>query len=262
MKVATFLTDFGVLDGYVAQMKGVILSQVDARLVDITHDVASYDIRGGAFILQSVVPFFPVGTVHVAVVDPGVGTDRRGIIVITRDYVLVGPDNGLLIPAARRLKDFTVYEISDEKNMHSSVSSTFHGRDIFAPVVARILKGVPFDELGFPVEQFVDLDFGQAEMTPSGIVGQVIHVDRFGNVITNITGVQLVDVVSFDTKIRVGIGNRSMNVPFVRSYGYVKKGMMLGTIGGSGYFEIGVNQGNAARKLQVTSGDVLWVAVG
>jgi len=140
MNIITFLTDFGINSNYVAQMKGVTLSLVDATLIDITHDVAPHDIREGAFILRSTAPYFPIGTIHVAVVDPGVGTDRRNILITTKSQILVGPDNGLLLPAARMLGDFIVYEITNKKYMLGSVSNTFHGRDVFAPVAAYIAK--------------------------------------------------------------------------------------------------------------------------
>jgi len=122
MKIMTFLSDFGNQSSYVSQMKGVAMSMTDARIVDITHDVTPHDIHEGAFVLQTSVPYFPIGTVHVAVVDPGAGTTRRGIVVTTRTQILVGPDNGLLIPAARRLGDFTVYEIANPNLMLNAVS--------------------------------------------------------------------------------------------------------------------------------------------
>ncbi len=148
MKIITFLTDFGTKDGYVAQMKGLLSSIVDSRFVDITHDITPHDVREGAFILQNSVAYFPVGTVHIAVVDPGVGTTRRGIIVATRSQVLIGPDNGLLMPAAHFLGDFIVYEISNDRYKLNSISNTFHGRDVFSPVAAHIINGVPFEAFG------------------------------------------------------------------------------------------------------------------
>ena len=145
----TFLSDFGMKNSYIAQMKAVASSITDARLIDITHNITPHNIKEGAFILKTTVPFFPAGTVHVAVVDPGVGTNRKGIVIVTRSQILVGPDNGLLVPAAQALGDFNVYEITNQKLMVLPVSNTFHGRDIFTPVAANIINGVPFEAVSY-----------------------------------------------------------------------------------------------------------------
>jgi S-adenosylmethionine hydrolase len=262
MKIITFLTDFGMSSGYVAQMKGVISSITDARIVDITHDIKAHDLREGAFVLQTTVSHFPVGTVHVAVVDPGVGTDRKGIIVTTKSHVLVGPDNGLLMPAAHFLGDFTVYEITNSKYVLSPVSNTFHGRDIFAPVAAHIIKGVPFEKIGHKTSDFVDMDFGRSEISDKTATGRVIYIDRFGNIITNINGIKLVEVLGYGKKFMVFIGNRQKEVIFVKSYGFVKEGQILATMGSSNYLEIGINKGNAAEKLNVKPDDEIKIIFG
>ena len=259
MKIITFLSDFGTNSGYVSQMKGVALGITDARLVDITHEIASHNIREGAFVLQTVVPYFPVGTVHVAVVDPGVGTERKGVIITTNSHVLVGPDNGLLMPAAHFLGEFTVYEIKNEKYMLKSASNTFHGRDIFTPVAAHITNGVSFEEIGNRTNDYVNLHFGHAEITDKAATGRVVYIDRFGNIITNIAWFKLLDRLQYDKKIMVFIGNSSKEMSFVRSYGFVKKGHMLATIGSSNLLEIGINQGNAAKKLSVKEDDEIKI---
>lgn len=255
MKIITFLSDFGTKDGYATQMKGVALSITDARLVDITHEVAPQNIREGAFILRSVAPYFPTGTVHVAVVDPDVGTDRRGILITTSRHILIGPDNGLLMPAAHFLGNFIVYEISNEKYMLDPISSTFHGRDIFAPVAAHIINGTSFKEIGNRIDDFVDLDFGQGEIRENAATGKVIYIDRFGNIITNITGETLSKGLTYNKNIMVFIGEKCIEIPFVKSYGFVKKREMLVTIGSSNLLEIGINQGNAAKKLSIKEDD-------
>jgi len=251
MNIITFLTDFGINSNYVAQMKGATLSLIDATLIDITHDVTPHDIREGAFILQSTAPYFPIGTIHVAVVDPGVGTDRRNIFITTRSQILVGPDNGLLLPAAHSLEDFTVYEITNEKYMLDSISNTFHGRDIFAPVAAHIIKGISFEDIGNRIDDFVDLDFGDGKVADNTATGKIIYVDRFGNLITNIAGYLLLKRLDYNKKIKISIGKKRLVIPFVKSYGFVKKGELLATIGSSNFLEIGINQGNAAKKLTV-----------
>jgi len=255
MKIITFLTDFGTNSSYVAQMKGVVSSITDARLTDITHEITSHNIREGAFILQNVVPYYPTGTVHVAVVDPGVGTSRRGIIIITKSQILVGPDNSLLMPAAHSLGDFIVYEITNKKYMLNSISNTFHGRDIFAPIAAHIVNGTPFKEIGNRIHDFVDLDFKHGEISKEKAIGTVIYLDKFGNIITNISGQELIKVLNYDKKMLVSIGENQKEMFFVKSYGFVKKGEFLATIGSSDYLEISINQGNAAKKLNVKEDD-------
>jgi S-adenosylmethionine hydrolase len=262
MKIITFLTDFGMKSGYVAQMKGVASSITDARFVDITHDIRPHDIREGAFVLQTTVSHFPVGSVHVAVVDPGVGTDRKGIIVTTKSHVLIGPDNGLLMPAAHYLGDFTVYEITNSRYLLNFISNTFHGRDVFAPVAAHITNGVAFEKIGRKTSDFVDMDFGRGEINDKTATGKVIYIDRFGNIITNIEGIKLVEVLGYGKKIMVSIGDKQKEVIFVKSYGFVKKGQILATIGSSNYIEIGINKGDAAEKLNVKPDEEIKILFG
>ncbi|MGA9188407.1 MAG: SAM-dependent chlorinase/fluorinase, partial [Methanosarcina sp.] len=164
MSIISLTTDFG--DLYPAAMKAVILGiNPDVRIIDVTHSVQQAGVREGAFAIYSLVPYFPKGTVHVGVVDPGVGTSRRALAVIAgsagKEQFFVGPDNGLLIPAARRLGKMEVYEITNpELMLKSGVSATFHGRDIFAPVGAHLSKGTSIEAVGQKVSDFVDLDFG------------------------------------------------------------------------------------------------------
>jgi len=255
MKTITFLTDFGSNSIYVSQMKGVALSMTDARVVDITHNIKPHDIREGAFVLSHSILYFPIGTVHVAVVDPGVGTNRRGIIVATRTQVLVGPDNGLLIPAARTMGDFNVYEIANTNLMLNSISNTFHGRDIFTPIASHILNGVLFEQIGPLINDYIDLDFGKFEITDKTATGKIIYIDSFGNIITNIDGYKLKQFLAYDKKIMLFISNKQIELPFVKSYNFVKKGELLATIGSSNLFEIALNQGDAFKKLGVKLDD-------
>jgi len=251
MKLLTFLSDFGTKNSYVSQMKGIALSMTDTNIVDISHDITPHNIREGAFVLMTSIPYFPVGTVHVAVVDPGVGTLRKGIVITSRTQILVGPDNGLLIPAARNLGDFTVYEIENPKLMFSFVSNTFHGRDVFTPVAAHILNGLLFEQIGPVIKDFINLDFGNFEINNETAKGKVIYIDRFGNIITNINGFALKQVLSLDKKILLFIGKKKFEIPFVKSYNFVKPGNLLATISSSNYLEIALNQGDAAEKLVV-----------
>lgn len=259
MKLITFLTDFGSNNSYISQMKGVALSMTDTRIIDITHNITPQNIREGAFILRTSAPFFPVGTVHVAVVDPGVGTSRRGIVITTNSQVLIGPDNGLLIPTARLLGGMRVYEIKNTELMLKSVSNTFHGRDVFTPVAAHILNGVFFEEIGPHITDYVNLDFGTFEITSRSATGQVIYIDSFGNIITNINAFQLNQVLDFDKKIMLFIGDKQIRVPFVKSYDFVKPKEILATIGSSNQLEIAINRGNAGKKLGVKLDDEIKI---
>jgi len=259
MKIITFLTDFGTNDGYVAQMKGIAASKTYARLIDITHEIKPHNILEGAFILQTTVPHFPPGTVHVAVVDPGVGTDRRGIVIATRTQILVGPDNGLLIPAAKFLGDFVVYEIKNKKFMSNQVSNTFHGRDVFTHIASQIINEIEFDEIGPIVNDYVDLDFGKTEITDKTATGKVIYIDSFGNIITNIDGRKLNGVLDFGKKIKVYLGKRQKQVSFVKTYDMVKKNEILATIGSSNFLEISINQENASKELGIKPGESIKI---
>jgi len=259
MKIITFLTDFGMKSGYVSQMKGVISSITDSKLIDITHDITPHDVREGAFVLQNSVVYFPVGTVHVAVVDPSVGTSRRGLVVTTKSQILVGPDNGLLMPAAHSLGDFVTYEITNNKYMLSSISNTFHGRDIFSPVAAHIVNEIPFEKIGRRIDNFIDMDFGKGKITDRTATGKIIHIDRFGNIVTNIEGIRLIDFLEDGMKLMVFIGDKQQEISFVKSYGFVEKRKLLATVGSSNLVEIGMNQGNAAKVLDVKPDDEIKI---
>jgi S-adenosylmethionine hydrolase len=260
MQRITLLTDFGTKDGYVAQMKGVISSITDARVIDITHEVSPQNVREGAFILWTTAPFFPLGTVHVAVVDPGVGTQRKGLVIATKKQVLVGPDNGLLLPAAHLLGDFTVYEITNPKYMIHPLSRTFHGRDIFAPVAAYIARGVPFQDIGTITTHYVNLQFALGEHRGDRLVGKILYIDRFGNLITNIPEEILPKETGGKTISLVAGDRRWEHLPFTLAYGYAEPGGVLCTVGSNHFLEISVNKGNAAQTLGLKEEDVveLW----
>jgi S-adenosyl-L-methionine hydrolase (adenosine-forming) len=255
MQKITFLTDFGTKDGYVAQMKGVASSITDARLIDITHEVSSHNIREGAFVLWSTAPYFPPGTIHVAVVDPGVGTERKALMIATKKQILIGPDNGILLPTAHFLGDFIVYEITNPKYMIHPLSKTFHGRDIFAPVAAYVARGVPFQEIGHQTTHYVDLRFELGEHRGDCLVGKILYTDRFGNLITNIPS----DILPKDfegKKTTVVSGDhRWENLPFAPSYGFVKQGDVLLTVGSNHFVELSVNQGSAKQILGLQEDD-------
>lgn len=252
--VITLTTDFGT-GSYVAAMKGVILRiHPEARVVDLSHAVRHGDVRHGAFLLASVLPYYP-HAVHVAVVDPGVGAGRRGLAVECEAGVLVGPDNGVLMPAARKLGLKRVVELRNPDYWLSPVSSTFHGRDVFAPVAAHLDMGVSVPDLGPEVANAAEMDFGQAVVEGEKITGEVILADHFGNVVTNIPAEVAEALLRLGDRVRMTCREQRIEVSFVPSYGFVKLGEPLLLAGSSGYLEVAVNQGSAKDLLAAVPGD-------
>jgi len=259
MTVITILSDFGLSDGYVASMKGVILSITpETKIVDISHLIERHDIVAGAFTLASVVDYFPEGTIHVAVVDPGVGTERRGIVIASRRCYFVGPDNGLLVPAALKIGILEVRSISEGKMRLGRISETFHGKDVFAPVAAYLAAGREFREIGPRIEDFVRLQLPKPTIKNGVIVGQIIHRDRFGNLITNIEEENLREIEA-GKRIMVELKGRKREIKIQPSYGYGGKGELLATIGGTGFLEISVNQGDASEHTGAGKGSEIRI---
>jgi S-adenosylmethionine hydrolase len=257
--IITLLTDFGSADAFVGVMKGVVLGICpEVRLVDLTHAVPPQQVGVGALLLRSAVPFFPAGSVHVAVVDPGVGGSRRPLLVETSTAVLVGPDNGLLIPAAATFGDATMRVIENDSFFRHPVSQTFHGRDVFAPVAAHLARGVPAQEFGPIVDSVVDLVLPNPRRTDDGIVGEILHVDHFGNLITNI-GADL--LAAFPAAgLSVSIEGRRVGEP-VAAYGAVEERALLAVVGSWGLLEIAERDGNAAKTLAAEAGTPVTVDV-
>src|SRR5919206_1297404 len=187
--IVTLLTDFGTRDYFVGALKGALLSvNPEARVVDITHEVAPHDIEEGAFTLLAAFETFPAGTVHVAVVDPGVGSARRAVVVEGAGHLFVGPDNGVFGHVYERLQSFRVFHVTEESFFRLPVSPTFHGRDVFAPIAGALSAGTRPSDLGPRVTDFVRLPFAAPfQRDASTLVASVIHVDRFGNCVTNVT---------------------------------------------------------------------------
>ncbi len=263
MKTITFTTDFGINSNYPAQMKAVVLSIApDAMLVDITHSISKHNIMEGAFVLQTTVPYFPEGTVHLCVVDPGVGSIRRGIVIVTKTQILVGPDNGLLTPVAKKLAPFQVYEIKNPNFMLKKISNTFHGRDVFAPVAAHILNGVLFEEIGPIIHDYIDLNLEQTEITDKYVTGKILYIDDFGNIITNIQKYLLQKYLEPGKKVMVFIGKNRKEIPFVNTYSDVKKGTFIITNSSSDYLEISANQSKASDILKVKLGEEIKIKFG
>ena len=257
--IVTLTTDFEAGE-YIGAMKGAILTvDPDATVVDIDHAIRPHDIRHGAYVLYSAVPYYPFAA-HVGVVDPGVGTKRRAIVCVCEGAFLVGPDNGLLIPAARRLGLKEVREIANRKLGRPELSDTFHGRDLFAPVAAHLMSGTKVKDVGPIIKDFVDLDFGEPKKRKGGFDAVVITHDRFGNVVTNIPRPVAEKAWSFGDRLAVTVGGYEMTVPFVRTYGLVAPGDFLATVSSSGFLEISRREANAAAQLEATPGMPVSVA--
>jgi len=253
--VITLLTDFGPADAYLGCMKGVILNVCPhARVVDVSHSLPKFNIRYGAFVLMQVFRYFPNGTIHVAVVDPGVGTRRRPLVIETKRYFFVGPDNGVLTLAASEDGIKRVVEITSEKYILSGPSKTFAGREIFAPVAAHVANGVPLREIGPEVDRFQVLSIPKPKIAEGHVVGEVFVVDSFRNLITNLRPSDFEQGVKHGRLLKVEVGGVARDIPFVGTYGDVGRGQALALVGSSGFIEIDINQGNASRVFKARQG--------
>jgi S-adenosylmethionine hydrolase len=258
-QIVTLTTDFGLKDPFVAEMKAVILSICPtAIIVDVTHEVEKFNIRMGAYMLASAAPYFPEGTVHVAVVDPGVGTQRRQIIVQSKRNFFVGPDNGLLILAAEAQGIKRMYEITSRRLMLPHVSSTFHGRDIFAPAAAHLANGVPPEDFGPEITDAVKPGFTKVTRDKDTLAGEVLHVDGFGNIITNIRAKDLADFK--EGMVQAEFSSHRLQLKVSRTYAEAKPQEALALIGSHNYLEIALNQGNAAAKFHAKAGDKITLS--
>lgn len=239
--IITLLTDFGTADGYVAQMKGVLLGLVpDATLVDVTHEIGAQDVEAARLVLERYWQRFPAGAVHVVVVDPGVGSMRAALAVRAAGRFLVGPDNGVLSPALLA-QDARVVSLT----IPEGAAATFHGRDVFAPAAAALAAGTPLDALGAPCLHPVVRLTPQPVALEGGLVrGEILMIDRFGNAITNIPGPRPGHV------LWVG----ALSLPLRSTYADVAPGEALALMGSSGLIEIAVREGSAARRLGLARG--------
>ena len=245
MHVVTLLTDFG--DYYPGIMKGVILKICpNARIVDITHSVEPQNVYQGAFLLYHSYRFFPE-SVHIAVVDPGVGSDRRALIVECREHIFVGPDNGILYPSAKENGIKRIWRINESKTSRftGTLSSTFHGRDVFAPASALALLG-RIDEIAEPCKEMVELELYDYRINGDLLECRVIYIDRFGNAVTNVREEDIVDAKGFYVNGKY--------VPIVRTYSDVAVGEPLALIGSFGTLELSVRNGSFANSFGIKSG--------
>jgi len=246
MSIITLTTDFGLADSYVGMMKGVILSIApDAKLVDLSHEMAPQNIRQAAYVLHAAVPYFPTGTVHLAVVDPGVGSDRRALAVRTSRGCLVGPDNGVFTLFLADEPGAECRAITNPVFMLPRVSVTFHGRDVFAPVAAHLARGLDIAQLGPRVT-----DPGMfaipvpTQQSDGSWLGHILYADHFGNLITSVTE----DWVRRNGDVEISIGQRRI-AGLCRAYAEAAPGELVALVGSSGYMEISIVNGSAAQSL-------------
>jgi S-adenosyl-L-methionine hydrolase (adenosine-forming) len=248
--IVALLTDYGLQDAYVGILKGALLSaNPKARLVDLTHEIPPQDVREASRVLDAAHPYFPDGTVFVAVVDPGVGTDRAVVAAETRRHYFLAPDNGLLDFLRRGGELRRAVRVTQTRYFRTPVSSTFHGRDIFAPVAARIAAGLDLARLGPRVRTLAGSGETPVVSRGSRVSGRVVAVDRFGNLITDIPSTLL--RTPKNIRIRTGrVVLRSLS----RTYSDVRKGALAALVGSTGHLEISANQGNASRLTRVRKG--------
>lgn len=254
----TLLTDFGLSDIYVGAMKGVI-AQINPAIVavDLTHQISPQNIRAAQFNLLNAYPYFPAGTIHVAVVDPGVGGSRRSIAIELNDGFLVGPDNGIFTGLLTQRSILQVVELTNTQYWRvSHPSNTFHGRDIFAPVAAHLANGISLTELGNSIDpaSLIQLPLATCTATSTGFTGSIQYIDRFGNVIINVPGEYVQD-----KRWSVMIGKRT--VPGCRTYSDVSPGQPIALIGSHGWVEIAVSGGDAHFQLRLNWDDSVQVVV-
>jgi S-adenosylmethionine hydrolase len=255
--ILTLTTDFGRDGPYVAAMKGVVLSLAPGtQLVDVSHDVSPQNVLEGAYVLAEVVDAFPAGTVHLGVVDPGVGTERRLIAAEVAGQWFVVPDNGLLTGVTRVRAPTRIYEISNPAIHRATVSATFHGRDILAPAAACLLRGDKPSEFGPARSEFITLRNFRPTADELGYIGEVIYRDTFGNLISNITADHLASALADGWVVEIA-GERIRGL--TRTYGDNPPGALVALIGSSGWLEIAVVNGDAGRHLSASSGATVRV---
>lgn len=261
--VIALCTDFGTRDAYVAQLKGAILSiHPTATLVDLAHEVPAFDVRAAATLFEAAAHYFPAGTIFVAVVDPGVGTARHPLLLVTQagKYYL-GPDNGLFTEVITCEGFQAAYILTETRYFLPQVSATFHGRDIFGPVAAHLARGTPPEAFGPALSTLVQVPMRPAQRVGDTVIGDVRGVDRYGNIATNIPAALLTEL-GVQVSVTVTLGEQMRVVPLVRTYGEGAAGQLLGLIDSSGMFELALPGDSAAARLAVLVGMQVVLASG
>lgn len=251
------ISDLGEEDYFVGAMKGAVFSvNPEAKIVDITHQIPKHDVRTSAFILYNAARTFPKGSIFVGVVDPGVGTERRCILLRTKNGLsFIGPDNGLFSFAAEEFGVEEIREVSNRDLMREEVSSTFHGRDIMAPVAAHLSRGVNPSSVGPEVEDIKKINLRTPRFTGEEVHGHILMIDNFGNLVTNIEGELITELMGLGDTLLIKMKNREFKAPFVETFGEVPKGEIICYVGSTGFLEVAKNQGDLARGIDATVGD-------
>lgn len=266
MSTVTLLTDFGIEDAYVGTMKGVVLSvNPSAVIIDITHHIEPQNILQAAYIIPSYYRYFPEKTVHIIVIDPGVGSDRDIIAVTAMDHIFLAPDNGVLTLLIDEDKIDSIVRIENTRFFLKPVSRTFHGRDILAPVGAHVSKGMDIKTLGPPLEQkdLVHLNISKPYVTEKGaLLGEIVSIDRFGNCITNIDEncLEKLNQTALDQRLEIIIGEKTIH-GLSHSYGNAEPQNPLAVMGSFGYLEIALNYGSARNYFKTKIGDTIQVVL-
>ena len=265
MPVITLITDFGIKDGNVGVMKGVIWGICPtAQISDLSHMIHAQNIREAAYVFVRSVPYFPKGSIHIVVVDPGVGTKRRPMAAKIGDWFYVGPDNGTITGLLERAEqagwETEFVELNQNKYWLPEVSFVFHGRDIFSPVAAHVANGVPLSELGAPFTDPVRLELPKPEKTSDGWRGAVVHIDHFGNLSSNIRVENLGEAMKHKEKIIIRINGAEIK-GMANTFGERPVGELIALLGSTGNLGIAVVNGNAANQLGVKVGDEIMVTI-
>jgi S-adenosyl-L-methionine hydrolase (adenosine-forming) len=260
--IITLTTDYGTSDHLVGVLKGVILSiNPEVNIIDITHRVIAHDVLDGALTIGHAYKYFPPKTIHLVVVDPGVGTPRRPVLVAGDQHYFVAPDNGVLSSVYDQTEALYVWNITAEHYFRNPVSNTFHGRDIFAPVAAWLTKSWQTASFGDQITDFVRFAIPKAKVAGNSVKGAVLRIDHFGNLITNITAEDVPALVAADGKFTVRVGNGAVS-KVVQTFSQGASGEPVGIIGSSGFLEISINKGNAARTLAAARGAEVTIELG
>ena len=256
--IITFTTDFGLRDPYAGIMKGIALGiNPNVKIVDITHDIPAHDILNASFTLAASYKFFPEGTIHTAIVDPGVGSSRKSIAIITENYVFIGPDNGIFSIIANKEKVCEIREIQNPPFVSDTISSTFHGRDIFAPCAAYLSTGRYFTDIGPVIKNISKINYPRTSKTTTVLTGEIVAVDSFGNLVSNIS----------EKNFKAFVANNKFEIYFSSErftkienhYDDVPVGAPLILFGSSGYLEISMNSGSAHSYFMVPIGTTVSV---
>ncbi|MCB9643577.1 MAG: SAM-dependent chlorinase/fluorinase [Myxococcales bacterium] len=257
--LVTMITDFGTQDAYVGIMKGVIAGIApETHIIDLSHQVSPQDVQKAAFLLWSAVEVFPAGSIHLVVVDPGVGSSRRAIAANAGGHFFVAPDNGVLWPSLQRFPKIRVMHLDKPEFWRSEVSHTFHGRDIFSPIAAHLAAGRPLPELGTPIDDPVEMDLFDVEGDGQRIWGRVIEIDRFGNLCTNISR-GLLRMFGDLSGVQLHVGAHQIHGGIHQTFSDVGVGEMVAYFNSFGLLEIAARNGYAARMLDVQINAPVWL---